>query len=478
MSQVTLHSVAAFDKNTGQTFSYNARTLNINIYNKSQFSTKLEISQYISFDSETTLCTSYSTVRFRASNNSTNDGSYVETYHTLDASDASVLSNGTDYYARLSVICPNGDIVVSNTIKIKCLSYPNLLFSNISAINPISTSSYTFEFEYIQAESEILKFYSISLIKDSIEEYSSGSIDCLDDVVPTIIEHNIRNLSNGTYTIIFSGLTVNGISFTYTNQFIVNYSMSEHGGTISAYNDELNCNISINVDYSRRNDIDINDIYSIRVKRKKSGQHNKDYKVIYEQIINTVDDLAFNFYDKYAKSKTNYIYATCLVDKSNEESGLIDSNIVLSKFDKLVICDKDTSYFTEFDIKCNFKKNHNISIVNTLSGTYPYAIKNDNSDYWSGNVSALWILTSNDILDVNNTMGYREQFMNWLNNSNPKILKYPDGRMYLIYVNSGIESSNDDNENKIITSFEWTEIGNSENIDELINNKLLDYCSQ
>lgn len=464
MARLILNTVNAFDCSIGQNFIYRYTG------NETEYYTVLTI--YNLSQSDTIEISTNSEINYVYDESSNSS----QTIHELSASNN--LSNGNDYYAQLSLYYNSGqDVIQSNMIKIKCFTSPTVVCNN--ANNAIQISNYNFEFTYSQPQSELLYCYSVSLLENNTSRnsvYNSTLLYCHETSIPTTIEHTIRNLSNGNYILKFTGQTINGLSIVFETAITVNYSSSNSTGVISATNDSAKCRISVSVDYSSQIS-SLSNVKSIRVKRKIAGQYDSAFMVIYEKNISSADDSVFVIYDNFAKAKTNYVYAACIVFTNENESGLIRTGSVLSKFYGVAICDMSTIYSTELETEFDFVKNHKSNLITTLNDKYPYVVKTDNTDYWSGSISAFWIGINNCDFDFENAVSYRENFMNWLNNSQSKILKFDDGRAYLIYVSSGSTRKSDSHPDKEIISFEWTEIGDCGSKEDLYRNGLLMYNS-
>lgn len=167
-----------------------------------------------------------------------------------------LLTNGYEYYAVLyvSYYDSNRNIVEessqSNVISFKCISTPVLTCSNITANQIINKSSYTFEFNYNQQNSELLSSYIITLTDSTGQEiYNSEEISCTDTAIPTVIEHTIYNLPEGTFNISFLGETVNGLSFTQKFTIKVQYKTPVNYSVISAHNRPDTRQIELSTNY-------------------------------------------------------------------------------------------------------------------------------------------------------------------------------------------------------------------------------------
>ena len=101
-------------------------------------------------------------------------------------------------------------------------------------------------------------------------------------------------------------------------------------------------------------------------------------------------------------------------------------------------------------------------------------IHSDVADYWTGTLSAMWAEMLKNEYDVDNQFQYREKFYDWLNNGKAKILKLDDGREWIINITDSIQESANDHWKKVITTFDWTEIGQHNDAYDLYTSGLID----
>lgn len=217
-------------------------------------------------------------------------------------------------------------------------------------------------------------------------------------------------------------------------------------------------------------------ITALRIKRKETAQSNSRYVTIYEKKINDTTDATLTVYDNYARAGVTYTYAVCPVLNDGTEGALYEVT-VKSDFCGIVICDADKLYFTDLEPSYSFDKNSNMSLVTTLTSRYPYVIHNNVADYWSGSVSGMWVGMIGCEYDIDNQFNFRKSFYDWLNNGESKILKFDDGREWLICVTGGIKEQADNHWLKVITSFDWTEIGDYDSSDDLLRCGLIQKSS-
>ena len=110
-----------------------------------------------------------------------------------------------------------------------------------------------------------------------------------------------------------------------------------------------------------------------------------------------------------------------------------------------------------------------------MSSKYPIVFYGSKTNYYSGNFSGTIIKydRSRDYFDFDASIDYREQYINWLTNQKPKVLKMWDGRAWLINVVDNISYSDDEHYNKVEIAFDFVETGDLKDSDTLKNSDLI-----
>lgn len=219
-------------------------------------------------------------------------------------------------------------------------------------------------------------------------------------------------------------------------------------------------------------DFTSNQVSMIRVKRREKGTY--DWTTLFEVPIKTEQDFIFERFDKYAKSNTDYEYA--LVPITNNVEGNLNIGTVRSEFDGLFITEKEQSFYAYLDISFNVQKNRSTSVVETLGSKYPFVISNGESNYCSGSISATFAPIDETSCNFlwNDNAKYHNALLNFLSNGKPKIIKLNDGQIWLASITGNIQSDPDGHPQKIKTSFNFTEIGDCDSIEDLYNNNFID----
>lgn len=200
-----------------------------------------------------------------------------------------------------------------------------------------------------------------------------------------------------------------------------------------------------------------------------------DWTPIYVKKINTVEDFKINVKDYYRSSNTIYEYMVVSVCNGIENTYV--SKEVKSYFDGLFICDKDNIYGTLYNLDVmDPTRNIKSSTKALLNKQYATTVSNGRSNYDSGTASGAFIKFNQDTneIDISGGIKYRNSIKNWLSNNKPKILKFYDGRTWLISVTENITDTTDSNNNIRKISFDWVEIGDPNSVKTLYNCNLSD----
>lgn len=213
------------------------------------------------------------------------------------------------------------------------------------------------------------------------------------------------------------------------------------------------------------------DLYEIKLKRREIGVDQKPWVLLYEQFAGH-GNINFVYNDYFARGRdTEYEYALVPVLSDGTELPYIKTTIE-SKFYGAVITDGATSYHILLDPSITeTDRNRQSSVVTTLNRKYPFIFFGGESNYTSGSFSGTAIRRlENDKFDVAHSHWYREDMIDWLTNGSPKILKIEDGRIWMVVVSSDVKASNSEHPDKVTLSFDFTEVGNVNNNDDMLNN--------
>ena len=140
---------------------------------------------------------------------------------------------------------------------------------------------------------------------------------------------------------------------------------------------------------------------------------------------------------------------------------------VYSQFDGFFVVDQNNSYGTFFNLDGgDTQRNAAGEATVLLNNRYAKVIKNNISNYDTGTASGVFLKMYHSgenscNIDVDDSYEIRMDVMDFLMNGKPKILKWNDGRIWLIAVTgSPTDSQEQEGTNLRKISFQFAEIGN------------------
>ena len=220
-------------------------------------------------------------------------------------------------------------------------------------------------------------------------------------------------------------------------------------------------------------DFAVNEVDKLRLKRRKKGEVN--WMTLYERSVLTAEDLLIEWVDITARSNTVYEYTIAPI--FGDVEGSFFANEITTSFRGLFIMDRDKIFATDLDVQIVEQRNKPRSVVATVNRKYPFVVSNGLNDYDSGSVSAQFLEYNPNVDDWNIEGGrnFVSNLKDFLNGGSAKLLKYEDGRMWLIDVSSSsVTDTEDDMHLQVHTSFEWTEIGDCEDPSTLYDYNFID----
>lgn len=220
----------------------------------------------------------------------------------------------------------------------------------------------------------------------------------------------------------------------------------------------INANFENNI-FGGNVDFSVENTDYIIIKRREKGTYNW---ITLDRIkIEKESDFSFIYYDNFNSSKTMYEYA--LVPEKDGIEGNMSIEEVYSEFDGLYIVGNDKTYFGFINLSYPAPTRHKPStVVAPLDSKYPTIINNSKADYYHDTCSATFVGTDETNewgWDFDNGWRYREEFKTWLFNGKPKMLKYYDGRTWLVGISGDISDKVNTLEPNTVTTFTWYEIG-------------------
>lgn len=205
------------------------------------------------------------------------------------------------------------------------------------------------------------------------------------------------------------------------------------------------------------------EIMYVLIYRKKHNT-DQDYIRVYEKVIVSLDSLTFTDYDITARSGTSYDYLIELTDGNEAgyqviEYGRVEN--VTCWFDGLFIGNDEKQYLAPLNCSTSYARNTQANYVMTLNGRTPYRISNANTNYATGQSSALFaMLDEHNQPVVAGAREYVEEAIDFLTDGTQKVLKTSDGDAWYVSVDSTVNvPSNDHYIGLDMIDFSWTETG-------------------
>jgi len=214
----------------------------------------------------------------------------------------------------------------------------------------------------------------------------------------------------------------------------------------------------------------LSQIDNLRIRRREVNSYT--YTVLADIPITKASDLLFSRYDRFARATT---YQYDLVTMLNGVEGAIVSNTIESSFDDFYIMEKDTGYHG-INIEITPTRNQNSTVITPLDGKYPVVIYNTSMNYDSLNIKGMFIQLVNGEFDKAGAWKYRDSMKDFLVNHKPKIIKYSDGRIWLVSIvdNPSDDSSNYNAEGYTIMTFSAISVGDASDSQTLFEAGLID----
>lgn len=246
---------------------------------------------------------------------------------------------------------------------------------------------------------------------------------------------------------------------------------------ITTYPDSWDLNTIMNTDFNGHigaGDIDyiISEISAIRVKKRKKGTF--DWYTLYNVPVSSEEDVDFVKYDYLGQNDTEYEYALVPVIGNIEGSYFINS--IESKFYGVFITDNNESYkFKENVSYSNNQRTHLAATYEPFGSKYPVVVSNGNLSYDQGSVAGNVIVMENETLERKETVNRLQTIKEFLSNSSAKILKDFNGNIWLVTINDSMPLTyySEVGMGFAQLQFNWIEIGDANDKDDLYNNNLI-----
>lgn len=210
----------------------------------------------------------------------------------------------------------------------------------------------------------------------------------------------------------------------------------------------------------------------IILKSRSEGQFT--WKTIAVKEIHNIDDFVINYPDYFVASGQTVEYAIVNVLYGSE--GNYATTKITPKFSKMFLIEDGIVWGTEItDGYCNTTRNIPSSNVELLNHRYPIFVRNTIANYDTGSCTGSFVplvdkegceLAYDEQYDYQR-IKYQKEFMDFICDGVPKILKMPDGRMWIIQVTPNPADNANQQYNDREISWTWVEIGDANSEEDL-----------
>lgn len=206
---------------------------------------------------------------------------------------------------------------------------------------------------------------------------------------------------------------------------------------------------------------------------KSRTEGNFKWKTIYVKPIATEDDFRINYPDYFVASGQPVEYALVPVQYGLE--GEYSTVSITSKFTKMFLIEGHTVWGTDItDGFCDTTRNIPSSNVELLYRRYPIFVRNTVANYDTGNCKGSFVPLDEDSCEFAYDkeqdywrIKYQREFMDYICDSIPKILKLPDGRLWLVHITPNPTDTANQTYNDREITWSWVEIGSVNSEEDL-----------
>ena len=289
--------------------------------------------------------------------------------------------------------------------------------------------------------------------------FVGGHLACT--IMPTGIDNiDYIELSNGLYDDLF---------VTKATDFEISNTIQNDWDFDTALYAKFNSNTNAgNVDWNLETVSDI----ILKSRRKGSFQWN----TLKTKEVHDINDFVINYSDYFIASGEPKEYAIVPVLYGTEGNYAISS--ITPKFNKMFIIEGNEVWGTKItDGFCDTTRNIPSSTVELLNSKYPIFVRNTVANYDTGTCTGSFVPLANESENAcelaydseydYQRIEYQKEFMDFITDGIPKILKLPDGRMWIIQVTPSPTDSADTTYNNRQISFSWVEIGDVNSEEDL-----------
>ncbi len=227
----------------------------------------------------------------------------------------------------------------------------------------------------------------------------------------------------------------------------------------------------------------ISEVSSMIIKRRPLNSVEQWLPIFEQKIYSEMDSNEFNFMftDYLVKNKKEYEYKLVPILAGGTEGFPIyatyeEDDHKSVNFSGIFICEPDSVYSTILDVNVTAQKNKPANTITTIGKRYPFVLCGTENNYYTGTVNGLFAQPiKKGEWNFENSWDFREKFNEFLLDGKTKLLKYYDGRMWLVNIYDPVINKEEEHEYKVITSFNWAEIGNVADVYSLYDNGFISY---
>lgn len=256
---------------------------------------------------------------------------------------------------------------------------------------------------------------------------------------------------------------------------IDNYVFPENWNKFTVLNSNFNNhNLAAgNFDYM------IDEVKSMIIKRRPHNSVEPYLPIFEKNIYTNTNEFNFTFTDYLVRNGKEYEYILLPILKNGIEGTPIhviyEDDISLIDFDGVFICEPNSTYESHLNIELTAQKNKPSSIITPIGQKYPYVLCSTENNYYTGTVKGLFVQYENGNHHFEDSWDFREKFNEFLLNGKVKVLKYYDGRIWLVNIYDNVTNDRDGHDDIIISSFSWAEIGDVSDVYALYDNGFISY---
>ncbi|MDE6951690.1 MAG: hypothetical protein K2P64_12375 [Lachnospiraceae bacterium] len=286
--------------------------------------------------------------------------------------------------------------------------------------------------------------------------FVGGALACA--LTPTSTRNiDYVELKKGTYDDLY---ITKASDFTITNVFPEEWDFD----TIlwSKFNGNANAG---NVDWN------LDNVSHLILKSRTEG--NFKWKTLVTKEVASTEDFTINYPDYLIASGQTVEYAVVPVSYGLE--GNYATVKVISRFDKMFLIEGDVVWGTEMtDGFCDTTRKIPSSIVELLHHKYPIFVRNTIANYDTGTCKGSFVPLEEESCQFSydrekdyQRVRYQKDFMDFVSDGIPKILKMPDGRLWLIQITPDPADTANQQYNDRQITWSWVEVGDVNSEEDL-----------